>query len=86
MAFLRDVHPERNGCLIVEVNLAGLNGLDLLHELHQRDIVIPAIITTSGKATESLRSAADSIGATLLEKPFAVGALVAGVRRALARG
>ena len=85
-AFLREVHPEQNSCIVVSVDLPGLNGLDLLAELYQRDIVIPAIITTNRKVTESLRSAADSVGATLLEKPYAVGELISNVRQALDRG
>ena len=48
-AFLREVHPEQNSCIVLSVDLPGLNGLDLLAELYQRDTVISALSTTKGK-------------------------------------
>ena len=85
-AFLREERPERNSCIVVDENLPGLNGLDLLDELYQRSIVIPAIVTISRAVTDCLRSAVDKAGATLLEKPYAPGALIADLRRAPDRG
>ena len=82
-AFLSEPHPEPNSCLVVDGDLDGLNGLDLLAELHRRGVLTPAIVTSSGKMTECLRSAVARIGAVLLEKPYAPAALIAHVRRAL---
>jgi FixJ family two-component response regulator len=85
-AFLRDAHPERSSCIVVDINLAGVEGRDFLDEFYQRGIVIPIIVTTSGKVTEFLRSAVDRVGATLLEKPYAPQELIAHLRRALDPG
>jgi two-component system, LuxR family, response regulator FixJ len=82
-AFLGEVDAEGSGCIIVG---AGLNGLDFLNELHQRGIVIPAIVTTSGTVTEGLHAAVANLGATLLQKPYAPGVLIAHVRRLLDSG
>jgi DNA-binding response OmpR family regulator len=80
---LGEVDAEGSGCIIVG---AGLNGLDFLNELHQRGIVIPAIVTTSGTVTEGLHAAVANLGATLLQKPYAPGVLIAHVRRLLDSG
>ena len=51
-AFLREAQLQPNSCIVVDVNLPGLSGLDLLDELDERGIVIPAIVTTSGNVTD----------------------------------
>jgi CheY-like chemotaxis protein len=69
--FMSEAHPEANSCIVVDIDLDGLDRLHMFSELHQRGVVIPAIITTSGKGTECFRSAVEIDGATLLEKPYA---------------
>lgn len=81
MAFLREESPERNSCIVVAGDIAG----DLLEALHQRDIVIPAIVTTSGEVTDYLYSAVARVGGALLEKPYLPRELIAHVRRELDR-
>jgi FixJ family two-component response regulator len=81
--FLSEAHPERHSCIVADLDLDGLNGLDLLSELHQRGVIVPAIVTTSGKVTDCLRSVADAVGATLLEKPYAPDTLIAHLTRTL---
>lgn len=70
-AFLNEAHPEPNSCVVIDAGVPESNSLDLIEELYQRGVVMPAIVTTSGNVTECLRSAVDSLGATLLEKPYA---------------
>ena len=80
-SFLIDAHPEPASFIVVDMDLDGMSGLDLLNEFYQRGIVVPAILTTSGRVTEHLRSAADRAGVTLLEKPYPPDALIAHLRR-----
>ena len=79
-AFLREVQPQPNSCIVVDVNLPGQSGLDLLDELDERGIVIPAIVTASGNVTDRLSGEVAGLGATLLEKPYAARVLMAKIR------
>ena len=80
--FLREERPEQNSCIVVSGDVAG----DLLEELHQRDIVFPAIVTANVEITDCLYSAIARVGATLLEKPYLPRELVAQLRRILGGG
>lgn len=70
------------GCLVVDYNLPGMNGLDLLALLHERNIRLPAIlITTHPSAT--IRSRAASAGVYLIEKPLLTDTLFQCIHSAL---
>jgi two-component system, LuxR family, response regulator FixJ len=81
MAFLADLPPE-HGCLFVDVDMSGINGLELLDRLRSRGIAIPAIVMT-GALTSTIRRAVDRAGASLLQKPFRSGELMACIKQAL---
>ena len=69
--FLR--HSEdivENACLITEIDLPGLNGLDLVFELQQRGILIPVIILTRNPDVESAVRACRAKVADYMIKPF----------------
>ena len=83
VAFLRDLPPE-HGCLLVDVNMSGMNGLELLDELHERGIAIPVIVMT-GTPTSRIQLDVDRAGATLLQKPFRPDELIACVEKTLGR-
>src|SRR5688572_8273019 len=71
-SFLNAYEPEQEGCLLVDIRMPGMSGLDLIEELGRRNISLPAIVMTGhadGRARERLR-ALNTIGC--LEKPFAV--------------
>ena len=83
VTFLRDLPPEY-GCLLVDVNMPGMNGLELLNEVRARGIAIPVIVMT-GAPTSWIQLAVDQVGATLLRKPFRPGELIACVEQTLGR-
>jgi two-component system, LuxR family, response regulator FixJ len=73
--------PE-TGCLVADYHLPGMNGLDLLARLRERNIRLPAIlITTHPSAT--IRSQARLAGVHLIEKPLLNDTLFHGIRAAL---
>jgi two-component system response regulator FixJ len=80
-AFLRDL-PPTHGCLLVDANMPGMSGLELLDQLRGRGSAIPAIVMT-GALTAGIRGAADRAGATLLRKPFRPGELITCIEKAL---
>ncbi|MEX0726803.1 MAG: response regulator [Planctomycetaceae bacterium] len=57
------------GCLIVDVRLPGMSGLDLIDALHQRGSRIPAIVMTGHTDGGSLRHSSEANIVAILEKP-----------------
>jgi FixJ family two-component response regulator len=83
--FLRSSHVNRTACLIADVNMPGMSGLDLCHRLSELGKATPTILITAFP-TEDLRSRARAAGVVrFLTKPFVEADLVDGVRIALAR-
>jgi RNA polymerase sigma factor (sigma-70 family) len=73
------------GCLLLDIQLTGLNGLELQHRLSERGIILPIVFLTGhGDIPMSVR--AIKAGAEdFLSKPVSKEILVAAVERALAR-
>ena len=68
--FLRFKRPDAPGCIVLDVRLPGLNGLDFQHELVESNVDLPIVfITGHGDVTMSVR--AIKAGAVdFLMKPF----------------
>ncbi len=83
--FLKNPRPARPACLVLDVRMPGLSGMDLQHELTQSGIHIPIIfITAHGDIPMSVR--AMKAGATeFLTKPFRSRNLLDAIRAAIAR-
>ena len=84
-AALQKLSPETAGCLVLDVRLRGLSGLDLQHELAARNCQVPIVfITGHGDIPMSVR--AMKAGAIeFLTKPFRDQDLLDAVRIALER-
>jgi FixJ family two-component response regulator len=81
---LADANLLSHGCLVVDFSMPVMDGLELLDRLRDLQVHLPAILIT-GKANAVLRSRAASSGVRLvLEKPLEDGALLDGIRNALA--
>jgi FixJ family two-component response regulator len=83
--FLSSTRPEGPACLVLDVRMPGLSGLELQERLVQSGVDIPVIfITGYGSIPQSVR--AMKAGAVdFLEKPFENQALLDAVNRALDR-
>ena len=81
--FLRDGPLDGSGCLLIDVNMPDMNGLELLDELRRRGVTIPAIVMTGGLTARV--PSLDRTGARLVEKPFRVGELIGCIETALGR-
>ena len=71
-----------SGCLVTDFNLPGINGLDLLDLLRERNVLLPAILITTHPTT-MIRYRAASAGAHLIEKPLLNDTLFQCIRSAL---
>jgi two-component system response regulator FixJ len=76
---LSDTERPHGGCLVIDQNMPGMKGLDLIAELRARDIAVPAILVTS-YPTVALRERAARAGVAIVEKPFLETALIDRVR------
>jgi RNA polymerase sigma factor (sigma-70 family) len=83
--FLNNKHPDAPSCLVLDVRLPGLSGLDFQRELAARNICIPIIFLTGhGDIAMSVR--AMKAGAVeFLTKPFRDQDLLDAIRVALDR-
>ena len=77
---------EKRGCLIADVRMPGMSGLELLEDIRRRQWHLPVIIMT-GHADIPLAVRAMKAGAVdFLEKPFSAARLTESLRRALELG
>ncbi|WP_163273093.1 response regulator FixJ [Chelativorans alearense] len=80
------VLPSRNArCVVTDVRMPGMNGLDLVRRVQQIDKDLPVIVIT-GQSDVSLAIEALQAGAfDFIEKPFEDERIIAAVRSALDR-
>jgi len=82
-AFLNAMPTLKSGCVITDVRMPEISGIDLLRRLREFKITVPVIVMT-GHGDVPLAVEAMKIGAVdFLEKPFDDEVLLAAVRSAL---
>lgn len=82
-AFLETYDPKRGGCLLLDVRMPRMTGLELQQELNARSWTLPTIFIT-GHATVPIAIAAMKAGAfDFIEKPLRDDTLIESVERAL---
>ena len=83
--FLETYDPQQPGCLILDVRMPGMSGIELQQQLNLRGAVIPVIFITGHgdipMAVEAMRQGAFDF----LQKPFRDQDLIDRVQRALAK-
>jgi two-component system response regulator FixJ len=84
--FLAAYRPEWKGCLVADLRMPDMDGLELQHEMTRRKISLPVIIVT-GHGDVPLAVRAMRAGALdFIEKPFEDDVLLASVDRAFQIG
>jgi len=82
--FLANYYPGRAGCLLLDVRMPGMSGLELQGQLARQAIRLPVIIITGhgdvGMAVRAMKAGA----VDFIEKPFNDEALLSSIRQALA--
>jgi two-component system response regulator FixJ len=81
--FLKSLPRSGTGCIITDVRMPGMSGLELLRKLKELEVALPVIVITGHGdvplAVEAMKSGASDF----IEKPFDDEALLASVRAAL---
>jgi FixJ family two-component response regulator len=81
--FLNSGQLNATSCLVADIRMPGMSGLDLLAELNRQHLPIPTIFITA-HGDETLRMQAMRAGAVkFLSKPVDGATLLAGVQAAL---
>ena len=82
--FLNSVHPRKADCLILDVRLPGMSGIELHRQLMARSCKVPAIFITAHGYDDRTRSQTYSDWTvTCLTKPFSEDELFDAVQLAL---
>jgi RNA polymerase sigma factor (sigma-70 family) len=84
-SFLDAFAAERPGCLVLDLNMPGMSGLDLQQHLKEQGVLLPVIFLSAGadipKAVRAVREGA----VDFIEKPFDYKRVVELVRQCLQR-
>lgn len=83
-AFLDCYDPSMRGCLLLDVRMPGMSGLELQEHLRARRIALPVIIVTAYANVPMAVRALQAGAFDFIEKPFDGAALLKRIRHALA--
>lgn len=83
-AFLEAFGPQTDGCLVADVRMPGMSGLELQEALAARGSTLPVIIITGHGDVAMAVRAMKAGAADFIEKPFNEQLLLDAVHRALA--
>jgi two-component system response regulator FixJ len=84
-AFLAALADGAEGCVVTDVQMPGMNGLELLARVRAGAHPLPVIVATARGGRILAAEAMAQGAAALLEKPFAPDAFIAAVNEALAQ-
>jgi FixJ family two-component response regulator len=84
-AFLRHPRPDASGCLVLDVRLPGLSGLDLQRELAAAEMTMPIIFITGHGDIPMTVQAMKAGAVEFLTKPFRDQELLDAIAQAIAR-
>jgi two-component system response regulator FixJ len=86
-AFLRKYKPEYSGCLLLDLMMPDMSGLDVLARMRKREILLPTIVMTAFGSVQSAVQAMKSGALDFIEKPIHNNQeLIRLIRRILTKG
>jgi two-component system response regulator FixJ len=83
-AFFARSAPDQGKCLILDVNLPGSSGLEVLAQLRAEGSALPVVMVSGGADAAMRRRALELGAAAFLDKPIAFDLLRSTLARALA--
>lgn len=82
-SFLSTLDEDSAGCVVTDLKMTGMSGLDLLRELKAGDSLLPIIVVTGHATVPVAIELMESGAITLLQKPYQPRELLSVVYRAL---
>jgi FixJ family two-component response regulator len=81
--FLAEFDPRHEGCIVADVRMAGMSGLELLEELRARKSTLPVVVITGFADVQMAVRAMQAGAVTFLEKPCQEPELWRAIQQAL---
>lgn len=82
-SFLDEYQPHDGGCLVLDIGMPGMNGLELQKALQQKGKMIPIVFITGHASVPQAVQAFKNGAVDFIEKPFSHTALLEAIERAL---
>lgn len=82
---LSRLNQQHTGCVVVDLRMPGLSGLDVQAQLQEAGIMLPVILVTGHSDVPAVVRAMKAGAFDVLTKPFGGQELIDSVRRAIAR-
>jgi FixJ family two-component response regulator len=84
--FLNSFSREQTDCLVLDLRLVGMSGLDLLRHLAATGSRVPVVVLTAHADDEARERSLQAGAVAFLKKPFRGDALLDAVRTAIRHG
>lgn len=84
-SFLDAIDPDQPGCVITDIRMPGMTGIELQKALRERDILLPVIVITAYGDVSFAVEAFHSGAIDFLQKPYRPQHMISRIREALAR-
>jgi FixJ family two-component response regulator len=81
--FLNALKPEWLGCLVVDIRMPGMSGLELQQNLKMHGVTLPVIVITAHGDVAAARQAFLAAASDFIEKPFDPKQLISAIEAAL---
>ena len=81
--FLEDYDSTRPGCLVLDIRMPGMSGLELQERLTRRGIRIPIVVMSGHGSVENVVQAMKGGAVNFIQKPYRAKALLESIRQAL---
>jgi two-component system response regulator FixJ len=82
-AFLEHAPNVRNGCLITDLRMPDMSGVELLRRLREAGAMLPALVITGHGDVQMAVEAMKNGALDFIEKPFSDDVLIDSIRRAV---
>jgi RNA polymerase sigma factor (sigma-70 family) len=83
--FLDSATPDSRGCVVADLRMPGLSGIEMQQAMRERGIAMPVVIITAHGDVATARAAFRADAVDFLEKPFDEAGPIAAVEAAFAR-
>ena len=84
-SFLESPHRERTACLVVDLRMPGMSGLELLRHLAAKGARVPTIVLTAHGDDAAREQSLQAGAVAFLGKPFHSETLIEAIRTAVNR-